>query len=72
MIRMLAILFGGESARPACEDALDANDDGAVDGTDPVYLGNSIFLQGPPIPLPYPGAGEDPTPDALAPCAGVP
>ena len=72
MIRTLAILFGGETARPACEDALDANDDGAVDGTDPVYLGNSIFLQGPPIPLPYPGAGEDPTPDALAPCAGAP
>jgi hypothetical protein len=72
MIRMLAILFGGETARPACEDALDANDDGSVDGTDPVYLGNSIFLQGPPIPLPYPGAGEDPTPDGLAPCAGAP
>jgi len=72
MIRMLAILFGGESSRPACEDALDSNDDGLVDGTDPIYLGNSIFLQGPPIPLPYPAAGEDPTPDALARCAGAP
>ncbi|MBI4604496.1 MAG: lamin tail domain-containing protein, partial [Planctomycetes bacterium] len=70
MVRVLAILFSGEARRPACEDALDADDDGAVSATDAVYIGNALFRHGPAIPPPFPGPGADPTPDALEPGRG--
>jgi dockerin type I repeat protein len=51
---------------PRCPDALDSNDDGAVDLSDAVRLLETLFLGGAPLPLPYPGAGIDPTLDLLA------
>jgi hypothetical protein len=46
---------------PTCQDAADINDDGILDVSDPVYLLFHLFLQGPPPPPPFPGAGSDPT-----------
>ena len=46
---------------PTCPDAVDANDDGFLDVSDPVYLLFFLFLQGDPPPAPYPDAGDDPT-----------
>ncbi len=46
---------------PTCQDAADVNDDGILDVSDPVYLLFHLFLQGPPPPAPFPGAGGDPT-----------
>jgi hypothetical protein len=68
VIRELSILFSGDPTRPPCEDALDANDDGLVDAADPVFIANSLFRHGLPIPPPFPEPGFDPTPDSLSPC----
>jgi hypothetical protein len=46
---------------PSCPDAVDSNDDGFLDISDPVYLLFFLFLQGDPPPAPYPNAGDDPT-----------
>ena len=46
---------------PSCLDAVDSNDDGFLDISDPVYLLFFLFLQGDPPPAPYPDAGDDPT-----------
>jgi hypothetical protein len=47
---------------PKCQDAADANDDGILDVSDPVYLLFALFIPGsPPPPPPYPEPGEDPT-----------
>ncbi|MGQ9590490.1 MAG: dockerin type I domain-containing protein [Planctomycetota bacterium] len=64
MTRILQVLYRGAAA-PACEDRMDANDDARVDASDPVYVGNALFSRGPTFPPPFPGAGVDPTPDAL-------
>jgi len=48
-----------------CLDAVDANDDGEVSISDPIYTLNSLFRGGSPPPPPFPEAGEDPTPDEL-------
>jgi sugar lactone lactonase YvrE len=48
-----------------CLDALDANDDGAVNISDPIYTLNFLFLGGSAPPAPFPAAGDDPTPDEL-------
>jgi hypothetical protein len=66
MTAILAILFQGRP-KPACQDRLDANDDGAVNVSDPLYLGQSLFQHGPPPPPPFPRGGFDPTEDSL-PC----
>jgi hypothetical protein len=65
-IAILGTLFLG-APRPACEDRDDTNDDGVLNITDGIYLLAHLFQGGPPPPEPYPGAGEDPTADAL-PC----
>jgi len=60
----LLMLFAGKTA--TCLDSLDANDDGAVNLSDPLYLLNHLFRQGPAPPPPGLSAcGMDPTPDAL-------
>ncbi|MEM7260535.1 MAG: hypothetical protein AAF488_00995 [Planctomycetota bacterium] len=66
VILMLAHLFiVGETWEPMCRDAADANDDGAFDVSDPVYLLAFLFAGGPePLP-PYPDCGTDATSDGL-------
>lgn len=66
-IRILLVLFGGVES--LCDDANDANDDGANNITDAVHVLRFLFQGGPPPAAPFPLAGEDPTPDALA-CGG--
>ncbi len=51
---------------PACEDAMDANDDGALDVSDVVYILRHLFEAR--VSLPFPGgyiAGYDLTADEL-------
>lgn len=62
-IRVLRYLY--QAGELGCRDAADVNDSGRIDLADAVYLLNFIFLSGAMIPPPYPGAGEDPTPDEL-------
>ena len=52
-------LFIGEVV-PACLDAADANDDDSEDIADPVFILNSLFRSGSPIPAPSPECGVDP------------
>jgi hypothetical protein len=47
---------------------MDANDDGAVDLSDPIATLAYLFLAGPALPPPSVAPGKDPTPDALS-CA---
>ena len=42
---------------PRCLDACDANDDGAIDVSDIMFLASYLFLQGPFPPDPGPGIG---------------
>lgn len=53
-------LFQSGSA-PACADAVDVNDSGDLDISDPLYLLLYMFGGGPPPPAPYPSPGPDPT-----------
>ena len=62
-IAMLSYLFAGGSL--TCEDAGDANDDGGLNISDPIYLLGYLFGDGPVIPPPFPGPGDDPTGDPL-------
>jgi len=62
-VAILGHLFGAAPA--ACLDALDANDDGSGDIADAISLLGFLFSAGPPPPAPHPGAGADPTADAL-------
>ena len=48
-----------------CEDMLDANDDGVLDISDPVFLLNYLFRSGPPLPGPFKRCGQDGESDAL-------
>jgi hypothetical protein len=52
---------------PKCFDAMDADDNGMLNITDPMYLLQFLFRDGPMPPPPYPSAGPDPTEDQL-PC----
>ncbi|MEM7263295.1 MAG: hypothetical protein AAF488_15005, partial [Planctomycetota bacterium] len=49
----------------ACEDAIDANDDGELDVADPIFLLMSLFGSGASLPAPSDWCGEDPTSDPL-------
>ncbi len=60
---ILEDLYLGHPATAPCRDALDANDSGDIDISDPIYLLTAIFIGGDPIPPPYPNAGLDPTPE---------
>jgi hypothetical protein len=56
---------------PACLEAADGDDDGAVRITDPVYLLSYHFYGGNPPPEPFRCCGLDPTPDSLGGCQAV-
>ena len=75
---LVSYLFGGSSLyQPPCLDACDANDDGVVDMSDPLFVIVYVFRFGPFPPPPGPGLikdasgvhltppGEDPTDDRL-------
>ncbi len=60
-LKTLFVLFGF-APRPTCDDAMDANDDGAVGLPDAVYSLRALFTAGwAPPPAPYPDCGEDPS-----------
>jgi len=48
-----------------CEDAMDANDDGAVDQTDAIHVWTYVLNGGPPPAAPFPDCGSDTTQDSL-------
>jgi len=48
-----------------CHDALDSDDNGVIDISDPIYLLNYLFVGGGEPPAPFPIAGLDPTDDEL-------
>jgi hypothetical protein len=55
--------------------AADANDSGAVNIADAIYLLGYVFASGPALPPPLVDCGSDPTPDSLTcesflPCRG--
>ena len=62
-VKCLLHIFGGVPSD--CEDAVDANNDEQLNGTDAVYLLNYLFANGPTIPAPFPAAGADPSGSAL-------
>jgi parallel beta-helix repeat protein len=61
-ITLLDHLFNGIPADD-CLSALDGNDDGGVNVADAVYVLEYLFNNGPNPPAPFPGCGEDGTPD---------
>jgi hypothetical protein len=69
-IRTLEFLFSGGRELP-CRDAADANDDGVIDLSDPVYHLRYLFSGTAPPPAPFPACGEDPSADELG-CAAPP
>ncbi|MEM7166668.1 MAG: dockerin type I repeat-containing protein [Planctomycetota bacterium] len=56
-------IFGISSQ--SCPDAMDFDDSGTLDVTDPVTLAQYLFVQGMPPAPPFPNPGLDPTPDGL-------
>ena len=59
----LGFLFAREQV--PCHDALDSNDDGALDIGDPIYLLTYMFGGGSPPPPPFGGTcGPEPTLDS--------
>ncbi len=63
-IAALGILFSDGRA-PACADALDADDNGALNLADVMFILHALFHGGPLPPPPFGGCGPDPTPDLL-------
>jgi hypothetical protein len=59
----LRVLFNGLPA--TCPDALDADDNGILEITDPLAVLGYLFAGGPVPAAPFPAFGEDPTSDAL-------
>ena len=51
-----------------CPDAADANDDGRVDISDPIWVITYLFLGDDPPPPPFPEPDQDPTDDSLEEC----
>ena len=67
-VTILLVLFAG-LANPGCDDAMDTDDTGTLEITDAIRLLQFLFLGGVPPAAPFPGVGEDPTPDGLS-CGG--
>ncbi|MDE0957279.1 MAG: hypothetical protein OSB12_01450 [Planctomycetota bacterium] len=63
-ISVLNYLFVGSNV--TCLDALDCNDDAAVDLADPIMLLTWGYAMGANLPAPFPECGADPTGDSLA------
>ena len=61
---LLEYLFRG-GTRPTCIDAADSDDDGALSVSDALVILRFAFLDGAPLPEPYPQCGSDPTEDTL-------
>jgi hypothetical protein len=61
-------LFLGQPASAPCRDALDVDDNGALEITDGIAVLAYLFQGGEPPDPPYPNPGVDPTADDLAPC----
>ncbi len=59
-------IFLGKLNRIDCDDALDINDDGLLDTTDPLVLLSWLFLAGEDPPPPFLECGPDPTDDELS------
>ncbi len=55
----------GVGRTPSCLDAADANDDGAVNVNDGIYLLQHLFGDGPALKPPFPVCGIDPSVDDL-------
>ena len=70
MVAIISYLFLGEKKVP-CEQAGDANDDGALDISDTVYTLSFLFSGGKPIGPPVGTCGIDPTGHSL-PCDSFP
>jgi len=66
---LLYLFLGGRE--PPCVKSADADDSGKVDVTDAIHLLHGLFLGGPAPSTPFPGCGEDPTPDELS-CEAFP
>jgi len=66
---MVGTMFLGEFPAP-CFDACDADDNGALNVSDPVYLLNYLFVFGEEPPAPFPTPGDDPTDDDPLDCSG--
>jgi len=62
-VTVLNMLFRGVVG--TCLDAADADDSGSLNLTDAVRILGRLFRGEPNLPLPYPAAGTDPTPDDL-------
>lgn len=60
----LAAWLWKEGPAPACLDAADANDDGAVTHEDVIRIYLAV-KRDTPLPPPYPEPGADPTPDGI-------
>ena len=60
-VAALGYLFLGAAA--PCRDALDSDDNGSIDISDPIFLLSFVFQGGPEPPPPFPGPGTDPTLD---------
>jgi hypothetical protein len=60
-------LFLGFPAQADCRDPLDADDSGAIEINDGIFLLNFLFRGGLRPPAPFPLPGPDPTFDALTP-----
>jgi len=67
-IAVLDALFRSTGTVLSCADAADANDDGSLNVSDPVFALGFLFLGGSPPPPPFPLPGADPTADPLG-CA---
>jgi hypothetical protein len=59
---LLALFVGNDTD---CRDALDANDSGDVDLSDPLAVLRYLYLDGVPLPEPFAMPGVDPTEDGL-------
>lgn len=66
-IGILGYLTGSATV---CRDALDTNDDGALNIVDPIYLLSYSFLMGTPPVSPFPGCGTDLTLTDTLDCLG--
>jgi hypothetical protein len=51
--------MAGETPAFDCMEALNTNADGGVDAADALFVLRWVFLQGPPLPQPFPGCGFD-------------
>ncbi len=65
-VSLLAYLFSGDAEEPPCLDAADADDNGALQLTDAIFLLQGLFGTGDAPPAPQ-ECGVDPTADEV-PC----